>query len=60
MGGAQAIKSALESMMFVWGEPLDTKIAAQICNIGAKEAYGYFKELQQEYEIQKEASSSEK
>jgi segregation and condensation protein B len=48
----QTIKSAFESMMFVWGEPLDAKVAADIFNIDRKEAYDLFKELQMEYETQ--------
>ena len=36
-------------MMFVWGEPLDAKVAAEVFNIDWKEAYGYFKELESEY-----------
>ena len=46
----KTIKSALESMMFVWGQPLDAKLAAEIFNISRKDAYDYFKELQDEYE----------
>ena len=46
----KAIKSAFESMLFVWGEPLDVKIAAEVFNINWKDAYDYFKELQMEYE----------
>ncbi|NLY70359.1 MAG: SMC-Scp complex subunit ScpB [Clostridiales bacterium] len=46
----KTIKSAFESMMFVWGEPLDVKVAADVFNIDWKEAYDYFKELQEEYE----------
>lgn len=49
MSSARAIKSAFESMLFTWGEPLDVKLAAEVVNINWKEAYGYFKELQQEY-----------
>lgn len=37
-------------MMFVWGEPLDVKLAAEIFNIDSNEAYEYFKELQAEYD----------
>lgn len=44
------IKSALESMMFVWGEPLDTKTVSDLFDISKQDAYGYFKELQEEYE----------
>ncbi|MGI6732597.1 MAG: SMC-Scp complex subunit ScpB [Anaerovoracaceae bacterium] len=52
MSMRQTIKSAFESMMFVWGEPLDAKVAADIFNIDRKEAYDLFKELQAEYETQ--------
>jgi segregation and condensation protein B len=44
------IKSAFESMMFVWGEPLDVKNAGEVMGLDEKEAYAYFKEIQQEYE----------
>jgi len=50
MTSKKTIKSAFESMLFVWGEPLDVKIAAEIFNINWKDAYDYFKELQVEYE----------
>lgn len=50
MAGKKTIKSAIESMMFVWGEPLDIKEVADIFNVDKKEIYGYFKELQEEYE----------
>lgn len=50
MSSKKSIKSAFESMMFVWGEPLDVKIAAEVFNINWKDAYDYFKELQMEYE----------
>lgn len=50
MASNKAIKSALESMMFVWGEPLDCKSAADVFNIDKKEIYPLFKELQEEYE----------
>ncbi|NLD19589.1 MAG: SMC-Scp complex subunit ScpB [Clostridiales bacterium] len=50
MAGKKTIKSAIESMMFVWGEPLDIKEVAEIFNVDKKEIYGYFKELQDEYE----------
>lgn len=52
MGRKETIKSAFESMMFVWGEPLETKVAADVFNIDQKEAYEIFKELQAEYEAQ--------
>lgn len=44
------IKSALESMMFIWGEPLDTKTVSELFDISKQDAYDYFKELQEEYE----------
>lgn len=50
MSSKKTIKSAFESMMFTWGEPLDVKAAADVFNISREEALGYFKELQAEYE----------
>lgn len=50
MTAKKAIKSAMESMMFTWGEPLEAKMAADVFNISKEEAYAYFKELQAEYE----------
>ena len=50
MASKKTIKSAFESMMFTWGEPLPAKLAAEIFNIHWKDAYDYFKELQAEYE----------
>ena len=50
MNSKKTIKAAFESMMFVWGQPLDVKEAAEIFNINWKDAYEYFKELQAEYE----------
>ncbi|MGI6727192.1 MAG: SMC-Scp complex subunit ScpB [Anaerovoracaceae bacterium] len=52
MADKKTIKSAFESMMFVWGDPLDVKLAAQVFQIDWKEAYQYFKELQAEYEVE--------
>ena len=46
----KTIKSAIESMMFVWGEPLAIKDIADIFNINKKEIYEACKELQDEYE----------
>ncbi|MDR0570167.1 MAG: SMC-Scp complex subunit ScpB [Clostridiales Family XIII bacterium] len=43
-------KSAFESMMFIWGEPLDARTAAEAVGLGADEAYGLFKEIQREYD----------
>jgi segregation and condensation protein B len=50
MTSKKSIKSAFESMMFIWGEPLSAKLAGEVFNIDAKEAYDYMKELQLEYE----------
>lgn len=50
MNSKKSIKSALESMMFVWGEPLDIKTCADIFNIGKEDVLSYFLELQEEYE----------
>lgn len=50
MTSKKSIKSAFESMMFIWGEPLSSKLAGEVFNIDAKEAYEYLKELQQEYD----------
>lgn len=49
MTSKKTMKAAFESMMFVWGGPLDVKAAAEIFNINWKEAYDYFVELQEEY-----------
>ena len=50
MTSKKTVKSAFESMMFTWGEPLDVKLAAEVFNMNWKDAYDYFKELQEEYE----------
>ncbi len=50
MTSKKTIKSAFESLMFVWGEPLDVKTVAELFNISNKEAYDYFSELKEEYD----------
>ncbi len=50
MTSKKTIKSALESLMFTWGEPLDAKMAADVFNMDWKEIYEYFLELKEEYE----------
>ena len=50
MASKKSIKSALESMMFVWGEPLDVKTAADVFNMNRQEIYDCFLELTKEYE----------
>ncbi len=50
MSSNRTVKSAFESMLFTWGEPLDVKVAADVVNMNWKDAYECFKELQAEYE----------
>lgn len=50
MNSKKTIKSALESMMFVWGQPLDIKTCADIFNVSKDDILSYFLELQEEYE----------
>ena len=38
MTSKKTMKSAFESMMFVWGEPLDVKLAAEVFNMNHKAA----------------------
>lgn len=44
------VKSALEALMYIWGEPLDPKSAAEACDITREEAKEGFLELQMEYD----------
>ena len=44
------MKSALETMMFVWGEPLEVKDAAEVLEADKKDIKELFRELQAEYE----------
>ena len=46
----KSIKSALESMMFTWGEPLPAKQAADVLDISKDEAIEHFRALEDEYE----------
>lgn len=52
MNSKERIKSAFESMMFVFGEPIDPKVAAAATGIDKAEAVSIFRELSQEYEEQ--------
>ncbi|MDR1815697.1 MAG: SMC-Scp complex subunit ScpB, partial [Clostridiales Family XIII bacterium] len=52
MENKQRIKSAFESMMYVFGEPVDVKTAAAACGIDRKEAQELFRELAKEYDEQ--------
>lgn len=44
------IKSAFESMMFIWGEPLPAKDAGNVLGIDTDEALEIMRELAEEYE----------
>ena len=46
----KVMKSALETMMFMWGEPLEVKDAAQILEAEKADVRKLFQELQTEYE----------
>ena len=46
----KTMKSALESMMFMWGEPLEVKDAAQVLEAEKSEVRALMLELQAEYE----------
>ncbi len=50
MFSKKVAKSALESLMYIWGEPLSAKDAADACDISKSEALLCFKELQREYD----------
>lgn len=52
MARKNALKSAIESMMFIWGEPLEAKLAADVFGIDKKEVTALFRELMEEYENQ--------
>ncbi|MDD5823155.1 MAG: SMC-Scp complex subunit ScpB [Firmicutes bacterium] len=46
----RTMKSALESMMFMWGEPLEVKDAAQVLEADKNDVRALLLELQAEYE----------
>jgi len=46
----KSIKSALESLLFVWGEPLEAKTAAELFNIPAADMLELLRQLAGEYE----------
>ncbi len=50
MYSKKTMKSALETMMFMWGEPLDVKDAAEVLEAEKAEVRELFRELQGEYE----------
>jgi len=46
----EKIKSAIESILFVWGDPIEAKAVADLFDISTSDAVRYFKELAEEYE----------
>lgn len=50
MTSKKVIKSAFESMLYVWGQLLPAKDAAEVFDISEQEAIDYFEELAAEYE----------
>ena len=46
----KTMKSALETMMFMWGEPLEVRDAAEVLEADKNVIRGLFRELQAEYE----------
>ena len=50
MSASKTLKSALESLLFTWGEPLPAKMASEALNVTEKEAREAFDELAEEYE----------
>jgi len=53
MQNKERIKSAFESMMYIFGEPLDAKTAASAVGVSNQEAIECFRELIAEYEARK-------
>lgn len=50
MSTQKNIKSALESLLFIWGDPLDAKIVADLFNISVSDMLACFRELMGDYE----------
>jgi len=50
MYSKKTMKSALETLMFMWGEPLDVKDAAEVLEAEKAEIRELFRELRTEYE----------
>lgn len=50
MYSRKIMKSALETLMFMWGEPLDVKDAAEVLEAEKSEIRELFRELMTEYE----------
>ncbi len=47
----ERIKSALESLLFVWGDPLEAKTAAELFNMSPQEMTDILRELASDYEM---------
>jgi segregation and condensation protein B len=50
MYSRKVMKSALETMMFMWGEPLEVRDAAEVLEADRSEVRELFRELMNEYE----------
>ena len=46
----ESIKSALESILFVWGDPLEAKTAAELFNLPVSDMLHILRELADDYE----------
>ena len=50
MSTSKNIKSALESLLFVWGDPWEAKVAAELFNLSVPDMLQCFRELMGDYE----------
>ncbi len=50
MSANQKIRSALESLLFVWGDPLEAKVCAELFNLPTQEVVACFRSLMGDYE----------
>lgn len=46
----EKIKSALESILFVWGDPIEAKAVADLFDVPASDIVRYFRELAEDYQ----------
>lgn len=46
----EKIKSALESILFVWGDPIEAKTVADLFDVNTSEIIRYFRELAEDYQ----------
>lgn len=51
MSANPRIKSALESLLFVWGDPLEARVCAELFDLTVQETIEAFRELAGEYEL---------